>query len=102
MVGLLCGGLVTLLLLNTVLAQNSLKESELRAQIKQHLLEKERLKNENMQREMPGELAEAADRQGMLPDDSARVITPGGSADSRVASEGQAPAGQEREPDAGR
>ncbi|MFC4059881.1 hypothetical protein ACFOWE_16360 [Planomonospora corallina] len=102
MVGLLCGGLVTLLVLNTVLAQNSLRESELRAGIKQLLLEKEKLKNENMRRETPGELARAADLQGMLSDDSARVIVPGGSADSRVASEDQTPVGRERVPGTGR
>jgi hypothetical protein len=101
-VGLLCGGLVTLLLLNTVLAQNSIRESDLRRELQQLSLQKQKQKSENMQLEMPRQVADAAGRQGMLPDDSARVITSDGFPGGRVASEGQTPVGQERVPDTGR
>ncbi|MBG0817380.1 hypothetical protein [Planomonospora sp. ID82291] len=97
-VGLLCGGLVTLLLLNTVLAQNSIRESDLRKELQQLSLQKQKQKIENMQLEMPRQVADAADRQGMVPDDSARVITPDGFPGGRVASEDQTPVGQERVP----
>ncbi|WP_189236656.1 hypothetical protein [Planomonospora parontospora] len=101
-VGLLCGGLVTLLLLNTVLAQNAIRESDLRRELHQLSLQKQKQKSENMQLEMPRQVADAADRQGMVPDDSARVIDSDGLPGGRVASEGQTPVGQERVPGTGR
>ncbi|MFB9881883.1 hypothetical protein ACFFMN_28500 [Planobispora siamensis] len=91
LVGLLCGGLVTLLLLNTVLAQGSFQESQLRAEIKKHSLNLEVLKNGNLQLEMPGPLSEKAAGQGQRPDwESAEVITPDDSTGT-----GRTPAGQE-------
>ncbi|GAT64824.1 hypothetical protein HS048_15015 [Planomonospora sp. ID91781] len=101
-VGLLCGGLVTLLLLNTVLAQNAIRESDLRRELHQLSLQKQKQKSENMQLEMPRQVADAADRQGMVPDDSARVIDSDGLPGGRVASESQTPVGQERVPGTGR
>ncbi|GHH62381.1 hypothetical protein GCM10017673_01240 [Streptosporangium violaceochromogenes] len=112
-VGLLCGGLVSLLLLNTVLAQDSFRASELRTANNQLRQKKEGLKHENMQREMPGAIARAANGQRQEPDwDEMNVITPdrdgaGRSAGTRAVTgarpasegrvpDGRAPSGQER------
>ncbi|MFD8557051.1 hypothetical protein ACFV1N_07130 [Streptosporangium canum] len=101
-IGLLCGGLVSLLLLNTVLAQDSYKVNELRSANDQLRQKKEELKNANMRLEMPGALSDSSAKQGQGPDwDEANVITDR-SAGSRAASDGQTPAGQERVPGTGR
>ncbi|MER5321371.1 hypothetical protein [Streptosporangium roseum] len=102
-VGLLCGGLISLLLLNIVLAQDSYKVNELRSANDQLRQKKEELKNANMRLEMPGALSDSSAKQGQGPDwDEANVITPDRSANSRAASDGQTPAGQERVPGTGR
>lgn len=76
-VGLLCGGLVSLLLLTTVLAQDSFRASELRSTNNQLRQKKEGLKHENMQREMPGAIARTAGGRRQAPDwDEMNVITP--------------------------
>ncbi|MBB5131704.1 hypothetical protein HNP84_001417 [Thermocatellispora tengchongensis] len=75
-VGLMCGGLVSLLLLNTVLAQDSFRADELRNGNKEILLKKEQLKQKNAQREMPEQVAEEALRNGMRPDNSPNIIVP--------------------------
>ncbi|MEV4244381.1 hypothetical protein AB0J63_13315 [Streptosporangium canum] len=101
-IGLLCGGLVSLLLLNTVLAQDSYKVNELRSANDQLRQKKEELKNANMRLEMPGALSDSSAKQGQGPDwDEANVITDR-SVGSRTASDGQTPAGQERVPGTGR
>lgn len=102
-VGLLCGGLVSLLLLNTVLAEDYYKANELRDANSQLRLKKEELKNANARMEMPGELSKNSANQGLEPDwDRAEVITPDRPARSRTASDAQTPAGQERAPGTGR
>lgn len=116
-VGLLCGGLVSLLLLNTVLAQDSFRANELRNANNQLRQKKEALKHDNMRREMPASLSESALVQNQRPDwDKAYVLTPdrvpgaavadpvtlGRSADSRSADGDRTSAGQERVPGTGR
>lgn len=115
-VGLLCGGLVSLLLLNTILAQDSFRANELRNGNNQLRQKKESLKHQNALMDTPEWLAKNAENQGQEPDwDKPNVITPDRpasgtasdgsadvSADSRAASDGQTPAGQERVPGTGR
>lgn len=75
--GLLCGGLVSLLLLNAVLARDSFTAAELREQNKEISLRKEQALLENAKREGPAEVAQRAEDQGMRPDwDSIDPITP--------------------------
>ncbi|MBB2912856.1 hypothetical protein FHS43_004151 [Streptosporangium becharense] len=101
-VGLLGGGLVSLLLLNTVLAQDSFRASELRRDTKHLRLEKQEKANRNAQMEMPGTLAGNAEKQGQQPDwETSRVIVPDGSA-GRTASESLNPVGRERAEGTGR
>lgn len=101
MVGLLCGGLVSLLLLNAVLAKDSFKASGLRKEISDLRIAKESKESANMRLEMPAAVAKNNEYQGLGPDwDTARVITPDKSA-SRAASDGRTPAGQERVPGTG-
>ncbi|GAA3117024.1 hypothetical protein GCM10010485_64250 [Streptosporangium carneum] len=102
MVGLLCGGLVSLLLLNTILAQDSFRANELRNGNNQLRQKKEELKHLNAQMDTPEWLAQNAEKQGQQPDwDDLNVITDG-SANGKAASDGQTPAGQERVPGTGR
>ncbi|WP_143590195.1 hypothetical protein [Thermoactinospora rubra] len=77
-VGLMCGGLVSLLLLNTVLAQDSIKAGELREQIAHAKRESERAKTENLRLDQPEQLARFAEGQGMTPDKSINVLPQGG------------------------
>ncbi|MFF5204613.1 hypothetical protein [Streptosporangium sp. NPDC000396] len=101
-VGLLCGGLVSLLLLNVVLSKDSFRLNELRKENNELSLRKEQQKNENMQKEMPDALARNARNQGQEPDwDTANVLSDN-STDSRAVNDGQTPAGQERVPGTGR
>ncbi|MEU6741277.1 hypothetical protein [Streptosporangium sandarakinum] len=96
-VGLLCGGLVSLLLLNVVLAQDSYRLNELRNGISKLQLQKADRENENARLNMPGEVAKRAELQGQDRDwDSMNTI------DSRVASQGQAPVTRERVEGTGR
>ncbi|GAA3426457.1 hypothetical protein GCM10018953_36400 [Streptosporangium nondiastaticum] len=96
-VGLLCGGLVSLLLLNVVLAQDSYRLNELRDGISRLQLQKADRENENARLGMPEELAKRAGLQGLDRDwDSMRTI------DSRPAGQGQAPVTRERVEGTGR
>lgn len=102
-VSLLCGGLISLLLLNVVLAQDSFKANELSRTNEQLRQKKDALKYENMLREQPNVLARDSAGQGQVPDwEKVRAITPDRPVGSRVASEGQTPTGQERVPGTGR
>lgn len=101
-VGLLCGGLVSLLLLNTVLARDSFELSKLRADINLSHQQKEELEHTNMLLEMPAAVSNKAGLQGLNPDwDQLRTLTPGHPG-SRTASDGQTLAGQEPVPGTGR
>lgn len=101
-VGLLCGGLVSLLLLNTVLARDSFELSKLRAENNKYRVQKEEMEHDNRQFEMPGAVADKAGKQGQSPDwETSNILTPG-HPNSRVASDGQTLAGQEPVPGTGR
>ncbi|MEU7891416.1 hypothetical protein AB0B45_00990 [Nonomuraea sp. NPDC049152] len=75
-VGLLCGGLVSLLLLNTVLARDSFTAGELREQIAEMQLQSDAIQQEINKREQPGELASDAEKQGLTDDGSTNTIDP--------------------------
>ncbi|MBG0829510.1 hypothetical protein HS041_17225 [Planomonospora sp. ID67723] len=98
MVGLLCGGLITLLLLNTVLAEGSFRESDLRKANNELAQQKEERKNANARKKMPGAIAEDAEqRNNQRPDwDSIHVIDPDGSPDGQAPVEQGAGAGAGR------
>ncbi|MEV0755373.1 hypothetical protein [Streptosporangium sp. NPDC050280] len=101
-VGLLCGGLISLLLLNAVLAQDSFRANGLRKEISDLRIAKESKQSAIMRQEMPEAVARNNELQGLGPDwDTARVIDPdkpavGGADDATK------PAGQERVPGTGR
>ncbi|MEU3165028.1 hypothetical protein [Streptosporangium sp. NPDC006930] len=101
-VGLLCGGLISLLLLNAVLAQDSFRANGLRKEISDLRIAKESKQSAIMRQEMPEAVARNNELQGLGPDwDTARVIDPdkpavGGADDAAK------PAGQERVPGTGR
>jgi hypothetical protein len=100
-VGLLCGGLVSLLLLNTVLARDSFEREKLLRENGQLRVQKEDLKHGNMQLEMPGPLADKAMKQGYDPDwNTLHALTPG-HPNGQTASDGQRLAGQEPVPGTG-
>lgn len=83
-VGLMCGGLVTLLLLNTVLAQDSFRLSDLRSSIDE--LHEQAAEQENQLRQwtQPGPLSEQARAQDLDYDTSApKFIDAGNSAMSQ-------------------
>ncbi|MGJ6961364.1 hypothetical protein ACSDR0_05590 [Streptosporangium sp. G11] len=102
-VGLLCGGLVSLLLLNAVLAKDSFKANGLRNEISGLRIEKEGKKSAIMRQEMPNAVAKNNELQGLGPDwDTARVITPDTPAGRAVVGDVRTPAGQERVPGTGR
>ncbi|WP_204020663.1 hypothetical protein [Sinosporangium siamense] len=63
-VGLLCGGLVSLLLLNMVLAQDSIAADSLRTQTNDILRKAQEVKQDNMRREQPANMAAEAERLG--------------------------------------
>jgi hypothetical protein len=64
-VGLLCGGLVSLLLLNTVLARDSIAASRLVEEISTARQQNEQLQREIEQRKQPDVIAEQAEDLGM-------------------------------------
>ncbi|WP_336209117.1 hypothetical protein [Nonomuraea sp. LPB2021202275-12-8] len=66
-VGLLCGGLVSLLLLNTVLAQDSITASTLMDEISAARLQNEDLKRQLEQDKQPAVIAKHAEDLGMEP-----------------------------------
>ncbi len=69
-VGLLCGGLVSLLLLNTVLAQDSFELNDLRASTDELRQQAEELDKQVMYLTGPEAIAEQARGRGAAPDDS--------------------------------
>ncbi|WP_238494829.1 hypothetical protein [Streptosporangium sp. KLBMP 9127] len=76
-VGLLCGGLVSLLLLNVVLSQDSFEATELRKENDRIQLLKERETQRHAIADTPENLSNRAKSQNLQPDDSINVITPG-------------------------
>ncbi|MGA5765453.1 hypothetical protein [Nonomuraea bangladeshensis] len=73
-VGLMSGGLVSLLLLNTMLAQDAITDAKLREQIAVARQEKEKIEQDYQRKNQPGVLAELAEQQGQHPDwDSVNV-----------------------------
>ncbi|HEY9524933.1 MAG TPA: hypothetical protein VIR33_16975 [Thermopolyspora sp.] len=76
-VGLLCGGLVSLLLLNTVLAKDSFTANRLRTDNQQIREEAEATRNENARLSGPEALDQRARDHGMRQDRSApEFVTP--------------------------
>lgn len=63
-VGLLCGGLISLLLLNTVLNRDSFTQNTLREETAQLQRENEALRQANAKKEQPAQLARDAELQG--------------------------------------
>jgi hypothetical protein len=100
-VGLLCGGLVSLLLLNTVLARDSFERENLLRENGQLRVQKEDLKHGNMQLEMPDALADKAVKQGENPDWNRLDVLIPGHPNGQTASDGQRLAGQEPVPGTG-
>ncbi|MGI5270795.1 hypothetical protein ACQEUU_16695 [Nonomuraea sp. CA-218870] len=84
-VGLLCGGLVTLLLLNTVLAQDSMTASTLVDEISDARQQNEDLQRLIEEEKLPSRVAERAEDLGMRPDWD-RIDTYDGAASSQVGS----------------
>ncbi|MFI7613039.1 hypothetical protein ACIBP6_17595 [Nonomuraea terrae] len=67
-VGLLCGGLVSLLLLNTMLAQDTITDATLRNEIAVARQENEKIELEYQRKTQPDVIAELAEKQGQHPD----------------------------------
>lgn len=87
-VGLLCGGLVSLLLLNTMLAQDAITDATLRKEISVARLENEKINLEYQRKTQPNVLAEMAEKQGQHPDwDKVNSWTSAGDQASRVDTE---------------
>ncbi|MCP2359481.1 regulator of extracellular matrix RemA (YlzA/DUF370 family) [Nonomuraea thailandensis] len=63
-VGLLCGGLVSLLLLNTMLAQDAITDATLRKEIAEARLQNEQIDQEYQRKTQPGVIADLAEKQG--------------------------------------
>jgi hypothetical protein len=100
-VGLLCGGLVSLLLLNTVLAQDSFDANQLRADTQEIQQEKERLQQLIARNDQPARLAEEAPALGVKEDwDHPNVIEVGGAGNDTGSS--TEPARGAQDPVAGR
>ncbi|MFF3436853.1 hypothetical protein [Streptosporangium sp. NPDC002721] len=100
-VGLLCGGLVSLLLLNAVLAKDSFRANGLRNEINDLRIQKESKESAIMRQEMPEEVARRNALQGLGADwDDMHVIDPDRPSVG-VAGDARTPAGQERVPGTG-
>ncbi|MFB9470768.1 hypothetical protein ACFFR3_14705 [Nonomuraea salmonea] len=67
-VGLLCGGLVSLLLLNTMLAQDTITDAKLREEIAVAKRENEKIDQEYQLKTQPGNIAKLAEMQGQHTD----------------------------------
>ncbi|MBB6552845.1 hypothetical protein [Nonomuraea rubra] len=63
-VGLLCGGLVSLLLLNTMLAQDAITDATLRKEIAEARLQNEQIDQEYQRKTQPDVIADLAEKQG--------------------------------------
>lgn len=85
-VGLLCGGLVSLLLLNTVLAQGSIKETTLRSEIEQAKMQQARANEQILRNGQPGAVADGGAANGMKPDASLNLLD---SASDKLAKTGE-------------
>ncbi|MGN9839458.1 hypothetical protein ACTMTI_15190 [Nonomuraea sp. H19] len=66
-VGLMSGGLVSLLLLNTMLAKDTITDASLREEIAVAQQEKEQIEQEYQRKTQPGVIAELAEQQGQQP-----------------------------------
>ncbi|MEU4403289.1 hypothetical protein AB0F88_02125 [Streptosporangium sp. NPDC023963] len=100
-VGLLCGGLVSLLLLNAVLAKDSFRANGLRNEINGLRIAKESKESAIMRQEMPEAVARRNELQGLGSDwDRMHVIDPD-KPSVGVAGDVRTPAGQERVPGTG-
>ncbi|MCK2220842.1 hypothetical protein MF672_044605 [Actinomadura sp. ATCC 31491] len=67
-VGLMSGGLVSLLLLNTMLAQDTITDAKLREQIAVARQENEKIEQDYQRKTQPGVVAELAEQQGLHTD----------------------------------
>ncbi|SEG83905.1 hypothetical protein SAMN05444920_105280 [Nonomuraea solani] len=67
-VGLLGGGLVSLLLLNTMLARDAITDAGLRKEIEVARQENEQIEQEYQRKTQPNVIAERAEKQGQHPD----------------------------------
>lgn len=74
-VGLLCGGLVSLLLLNTVLAQGSIQETTLKQQIENAKMQAAQTKLDILNKDQPGSVAKDATANGMANNKALDVLT---------------------------
>ncbi|TDE49168.1 hypothetical protein E1295_20520 [Nonomuraea mesophila] len=84
-VGLLCGGLVSLLLLNTMLAKDAITDANLREEIAVARQENEKINQEYQRKTQPDVIAEMAEKQGHHPDwDDVNAWTSAGDRASRV------------------
>ncbi|MEU4224518.1 hypothetical protein AB0F17_09500 [Nonomuraea sp. NPDC026600] len=84
-VGLMCGGLVSLLLLNTVLAQDSITAANLRDEIAVARQANEEAKLANEKNTGPQQLADNAELQGQHRDwDKPNVLTDDGAVNGQV------------------
>jgi hypothetical protein len=84
-VGLMCGGLLSLLLLNTVLAQDSITAANLRKEIEVARQANEGAKLANEKNMGPAEVADQAELQGQHKDwDKPNVLTEAGAVTSQV------------------
>ncbi|MDH2428618.1 hypothetical protein [Sphaerisporangium sp. TRM90804] len=73
-VGLLCGGLVSLLLLNTVLAKDSFRMNDLRDSTKRLHQQAQDMNKSLLIKSQPGEIARRAANPTFKPDDAAPVF----------------------------
>ncbi|MEU7747282.1 hypothetical protein [Nonomuraea sp. NPDC049158] len=84
-VGLMCGGLLSLLLLNTVLAQDSITAANLRKEIEVARQANENAKLANEKNMGPAEVADQAELQGQHKDwDKPNVLTEAGAVTSQA------------------
>ncbi|RCG32955.1 hypothetical protein DQ384_00415 [Sphaerisporangium album] len=84
-VGLLCGGLVSLLLLNTVLTQDSFRVQDLRESTRELHDQKQDLYKKFLTGSQPGTIADNARKGGVKPDTSApEILTVPGAQPSRA------------------
>lgn len=86
-VGLLCGGLVSLLLLNTMLARDAITDAKLRDEIAAAKQEKDALVREYEAKTQPGNLARLAEGQGQHQDKDIRVFDGAGEQGGQVDTE---------------
>ncbi|GAA3803118.1 hypothetical protein GCM10022226_23770 [Sphaerisporangium flaviroseum] len=92
-VGLLCGGLVSLLLLNTVLAQDSFRMNDLRKSTQQLNQQAQDVRTKVLLQSQPNRLDERARQQGLKQDRTAPevlVIPPEGQRAGQAGTEAQA------------